>query len=204
VGIGLTGHPPIPLPASPLKGEGRSAFLFNTCGAVLAFFALNLPAFAQPTPYAGEQSRAIKALSEREIADLRAGKGMGYAKPAELASYPGPMHVLEHARELALTPAQREATQALIPPMREAAISAAERYITAERELDTLFVGGTASEAQLNAALQKSALALAEVRASHLRTHIAQRALLTPAQIAQYNTLRGYTQLRAPGTTKDY
>jgi hypothetical protein len=204
VEMGFARRTPIPLPASPLKGEGRSAFLFNTCGAVLAFFALNLPAFAQPAPYAGEQSRAIKALSEREIADLRAGKGMGYAKPAELASYPGPMHVLEHARELALTTAQREATQALIAPMREAAIAAAERYIAAERELDTLFVGGAASEPQLNAALQKSALALAEVRASHLRTHIAQRALLSPAQIAQYNALRGYTRVNAPGATKDY
>jgi hypothetical protein len=178
--------------------------IVNTCGAVLAFFALNLPALAQPAPYAGEQSRSIKALSDREIADLRAGKGMGFAKPAELASYPGPMHVLEHARALALTPAQREATQALIPPMREAAIAAAERYIAAERELDMLFVGGVANEALLNVALQKSALALADVRGSHLRTHIAQHALLTPIQIAQYNALRGYTRVSAPGATKDY
>lgn len=176
----------------------------NTCGAVLAFFGTNLPVFAQVTPYAGEQTRAVKSLSEREIADLRAGKGMGFAKPAELSSYPGPMHVLEHARALELTPTQREATQALIPPMREAALAAAERYIAAERALDALFAGGTASDLQLDAALQKSALALADVRASHLRTHIAQRSLLTPAQITQYNELRGYTRAALPGATKDY
>jgi hypothetical protein len=179
-------------------------FFINTCGAVLAVFALNLPVFGQSATYAGEQTRAIKALTEREVADLRAGKGMGYAKPAELASYPGPMHVLEHARELALTPAQHEATQALIAPMREAALIAAQRYIAAELALDALFVDGAASDAQLNAALQKSALALADVRASHLRTHIAQRALLTAEQIAQYNVLRGYTRVNAPGATKDY
>ena len=161
-------------------------------------------AFAQSAPYAGEQARPIKALSEREIADLRAGKGMGYAKPAELSSYPGPMHVLEFSRELGLSAQQRSATQALIPPMREAAIAAAERYLEAERALDQLFSSGAANEAQLDVALQKSANALADVRASHLRTHIAQRALLTPEQITQYNALRGYTTSALPGATKDY
>ena len=44
-------------------------------------------AFAQ-SPYAGMQTRAIKALSDQQIADLRAGRGMGMALP-------GPAHVLE-------------------------------------------------------------------------------------------------------------
>ena len=51
-------------------------------------------AFAQ-SPYAGMQTRAIKALSDQQIADLRAGRGMGMALPAELNGYPGPAHVLE-------------------------------------------------------------------------------------------------------------
>ena len=46
-------------------------------------------------PYAGMQQRALKALSEDQIADLRAGKGMGLALAAELNGYPGPIHVLE-------------------------------------------------------------------------------------------------------------
>ena len=44
-------------------------------------------------PYAGMESRAIKALSPQQIADLREGRGMGLALPAELNGYPGPMHV---------------------------------------------------------------------------------------------------------------
>jgi hypothetical protein len=42
--------------------------------------------------YAGQQTRAIKALSSQEEQDLRLGRGMGLAKAAELNGYPGPMH----------------------------------------------------------------------------------------------------------------
>jgi hypothetical protein len=35
-------------------------------------------------PYAGHETRPIKALSDREIADLKAGRGMGLALAAEL------------------------------------------------------------------------------------------------------------------------
>lgn len=56
------------------------------------------PAFAwAETPYAGMQSRQIKSLSDRQIADLRAGRGMGF--PVELNGYPGPSHVLEVSLE---------------------------------------------------------------------------------------------------------
>jgi hypothetical protein len=53
--------------------------LFLT-GALLFSFAF---AFAQ-TPYAGMQTRPIKALSEQQISDLNAGRGMGLAMAAEL------------------------------------------------------------------------------------------------------------------------
>ena len=59
------------------------------------------------------QTRAIKALSDQQIADLRAGRGMGMALPAELNGYPGPAHVLELADKLELTPDQRASVQAL-------------------------------------------------------------------------------------------
>ena len=45
------------------------------------------------TPYAGMQTRPIKALSEQQVADLGAGRGMGLALAAELNGYPGPSHV---------------------------------------------------------------------------------------------------------------
>jgi hypothetical protein len=39
-------------------------------------------------PYAGLAGRSIKALSEQQIADLQAGRGMGLALAAELNGYP--------------------------------------------------------------------------------------------------------------------
>ena len=65
------------------------------------------------SPYAGQESRGIKALSAQEVSDLLAGKGMGLAKAAELNGYPGPMHVLERAAQLQLTPDQTSKTEAL-------------------------------------------------------------------------------------------
>jgi hypothetical protein len=43
------------------------------------------------SPYAGMQTRPIKALSAEQVADLKAGRGMGLAMAAELNGYPGPL-----------------------------------------------------------------------------------------------------------------
>jgi hypothetical protein len=56
---------------------------------------LSAPVLAVDMPYAGQQARSIKALSDEEIAALRKGEGMGMAKAAELNGYPGPVHVLQ-------------------------------------------------------------------------------------------------------------
>jgi hypothetical protein len=42
------------------------------------------------TSLGGMQSRPIKALSDQQVSDLRAGRGMGLALAAELNGYPGP------------------------------------------------------------------------------------------------------------------
>ena len=66
--------------------------------AVILLLAFATAAQAQhQQPYAGLEQRQVKALSEQQIADLKAGRGMGLALAAELNGYPGPMHVLEHA-----------------------------------------------------------------------------------------------------------
>jgi hypothetical protein len=57
-------------------------------------------------PYAGLQNRSIKSLSDQQIADLNAGRGMGLALAAELNGYPGPVHAIELAGELHLSPEQ--------------------------------------------------------------------------------------------------
>src|SRR5437899_11303963 len=76
---------------------------------------------AQPAPYAGQQSRAIKALSDDDIAALLKGEGMGMAKAAELNGYPGPAHVLTLAKELALTESQLQQVTAIYDRMSAAA-----------------------------------------------------------------------------------
>lgn len=151
---------------------------------------------APAAPYAGLQSRDIKALSEAELADLRAGRGMGLALAAELNGYAGPMHALEHADALGLDAAQRARLTQLMDTMRADAIAAGERLIAAERALDRLFAEGTASPEAVRAATAAVATAQGEVRAVHLVTHIAAREVLTPAQRDRYAALRGY---RTPG-----
>ena len=82
--------------------------LFATGALLLASASV----FAQ-TPYAGMQTRAIKALSEQQVSDLNAGHGMGLALAAELNGYPGPSHVLELADKLELSSDQRARVQSL-------------------------------------------------------------------------------------------
>ena len=73
---------------------------------------------APAQPYAGSQARDIKALSPAQIAQLRAGEGMGLALAAELNGYPGPRHVLDLGAELGLTDAQRARFQQLFDAMK--------------------------------------------------------------------------------------
>ncbi len=143
-------------------------------------------------PYAGFQTREIKALSDQQIADLRAGRGMALALAAELNRYPGPMHVLEHATALSLTQEQTATMQRLMAQMRTQAVVAGEELIKAERALDRLFADARADDASLAAAVAEAARAQGKVRRIHLATHIATRGALTPAQIDAYDRVRGY------------
>src|SRR5712691_2371518 len=87
-------------------------FTHTLCAVALTVAASGV--HAQTSPYAGEQQRSIKALSERDIAELQSGHGMGLAKSAELNGYPGPAHVLELAAPLELTAEQQAATKELL------------------------------------------------------------------------------------------
>src|SRR5260370_16868302 len=59
----------------------------------------------QQQPYAGMESRAIKTLSDQQIADLKEGNGMGLALAGELNGYPGPRHAIDVTNHLLLSPA---------------------------------------------------------------------------------------------------
>lgn len=149
--------------------------------------------FAQtPQPYAGLQTRPLKALSGEELADLREGRGMGLALAGELNGYPGPKHVLELARELNLTNAQRARTQELFDAMTAEAVPLGHRLIAAETDLDRQFSGRTVTRASLTAATATIGATQGELRAAHLKYHLAMMDVLTPEQIARYGELRGY------------
>jgi Spy/CpxP family protein refolding chaperone len=117
---------------------------------------------------------------------------MGLAKAAELNSYPGPLHVLQLAAELGLSDAQRKATDSLYASMRQRALSIARQIIEAERALDRAFVNGAIGPATLRSQVGAIAILQGELRAVHLEAHLAQHALLTLEQVAQYDVLRGY------------
>lgn len=160
-------------------------------------FVLGAPAWAQShgahaQPYAGFEARAIKSLSEEDIAQLRAGKGWGLALPAELNGKPGPAHLLELKEEIGLSGEQVTAIEVLFADMKSDAVSAGERFIRAEAALSDAFAGDDLDEAKLRALLEASAKARAELRFVHLRQHLATVRILDPEQIAAYNRLRGY------------
>src|SRR5918993_1587955 len=124
-----------------------------------------------PQPYAGLQSRAVKALSEQEIADLRAGRGMGLALPAELNGYPGPVHVLELGEGIGMSAEQRARVEALHAAMRAEAIPLGERLIAQETDLDRLFAERRATPANLQVATEAVGATQGALRAAHLRFH---------------------------------
>jgi Spy/CpxP family protein refolding chaperone len=169
----------------------RVLALFLAAGAAAAVLA-PVPPRAAETPYAGLQERPIKALSADQIADLRASRGMGLALAAELNGWPGPLHALELAGPLALTPAQRARLEALLAAMRAETVPLGERVIAAEASLDRLFATRTVTPEALEAATAASGAALAALRAAHLRYHLAASEVLTAEQSEHYAVLRGY------------
>ncbi len=161
--------------------------------AVSALLACPAAGAAEPmSSYAGEHGRSIKSLSPDRIEGLLAGKGLGYAKAAELNGYRGPLHVLELADALGLTPAQREATTALRARMQQQAIVLGTDLVAAEEKLEMMFHHGHVDATTLQAQLDRIAALEASLRHAHLAAHIEQRDLLTSEQNARYPQLRGY------------
>lgn len=163
--------------------------------AVIALFAGS--ALAQDhqhkhAPYAGMQARAVKALSNQQVADLRAGRGMGLALAAELNGYPGPLHVIELADRIGLSGDQRHRVQQLYDAMKLEAVAVGEKLIAGETALDRAFKERSITPerlSELSAAIGKTQ---GELRAVHLKYHLTTTELLTAEQSRQYALLRGY------------
>lgn len=145
------------------------------------------------SPYSGQQSREVKSLSAQEVKDLLAGAGMGFAKAAELNRYPGPMHALELADPLALTPRQREQLAQLMQRHKAAARKLGEGVVALERELDALFAQGKPTPGEVERLTISIGQAQGRLRAEHLNTHLETTALLTAEQVDGYVKARGYS-----------
>lgn len=144
-------------------------------------------------PYAGLQTRAIKGLSEDDIAELRRGAGWGLALPAELNGVPGPAHLLELKDEIGLSDEQVAAIEAIYADMKAEAIAAGESFIAAEAALDQAFAEGRPSPGDLKSLIADAEAARAELRFIHLSRHLLTPPLLTDHQVELYKRLRGYT-----------
>ena len=158
-------------------------------------------AFAQDgrSPYASETKREIKSLSLEERMAYERGEGMGLAKAAELNHYPGPKHVLDIAPRISLTAAQITETQRIYEEMHLSAVRLGTMIVDKERNLDTLFADNAADPRGLEVAVKEIARLQGELRFVHLETHLKLKRILTPAQIARYDELRGYSGYKGQG-----
>jgi Spy/CpxP family protein refolding chaperone len=147
---------------------------------------------ASPSPYTGLETRQVKALSDQQIADLKAGRGMGLALPAELNGYPGPVHVLELGDRLGLTKEQNTRVQELHAAMKAETVPLGERLIAQETDLDRLFAAKSVTPASLQAVTVDIGSTQGALRAAHLRYHLSTLDILTPEQVRLYGELRGY------------
>ena len=161
--------------------------------ATVTIFALASTAALAQSPYAGMQSRSIKALSVQQIEDLKAGRGMGLALAAELNGYPGPAHVLELSDKLALSAAQQERIQKLFESMKTESTPIGARLIEQEGALDQQFASRSITPEALKDATVKIGVTQAELRNAHLKYHLETAQILSPDQMKQYAELRGYT-----------
>lgn len=161
------------------------------CTAALVATAIASPPHKGHAPYAGQESGAVSALSAEEIDGLRAGLGLGLAKPAELNGYPGPLHALELAAELRLSEEQTRAIRATYETMKANAKALGAKYIEAERSIDDAFrSGGDAAAVATRVAAAERLRA--ELRLVHLTAHLEITPLLTPDQRLRYAAMRGY------------
>ena len=172
----------------------------NRASLAVLLLVIAGPALAQGhQPYAGLQHRTVKALSQEQIDDLRAGRGMGLALAAELNGYPGPLHVLEHAEALGLSAEQRERTNELHQQMKNEAIPLGERLIEQETQLDRLFAEGEITPERLAALTEEIGVTQARLRNTHLKYHLAMMDVLSSDQVSRYRELRGYAAQHGGG-----
>ena len=150
---------------------------------------------SQSSPYAGQEVRDIKSLSDNDVQSLQNGTGEafgGLAKLAELNGYPGPRHVLDMASELQLTDKQRIEIELIYQNMSNIAKSIGAAIIDIEQDMDGAFANNTITQENLKLMLDKSAELYGQLRFVHLSAHLDTVQMLSIEQIQMYNKIRGY------------
>jgi len=169
---------------------------FRRCLCAIIFF-LSFSVYSAEHPkyksnYLGQEKRPIKSLSEDDIRQLKAGKGWGLAKAAELNGMPGPAHILQMKEKISLSKEQEVKIQALFEDMKSKAIPLGNELIELETKLNDSFANGTVTNELLSQQLDSIYIVRKKLRYVHLVTHLMTPKILTPQQIGQYNQLRGY------------
>ncbi|MEO1265761.1 MAG: Spy/CpxP family protein refolding chaperone [Pseudomonadota bacterium] len=180
------------MPSRPIQAGAPALTLAVVAIAIVAAAPSKAQHKGHAQPYAGQQTRAIKSLSAGDVKALQRGAGWGFAKAAELNGVPGPLHVLELADKLSLTPGQRDRVQAVFQKMNAAAKKLGTAFIAAERALDRFFQEQRTAAAELERLVATSARLRGELRGVHLAAHLETLPILTGDQRARYSALRGY------------
>jgi hypothetical protein len=167
-------------------------------GVIMSVVAVAAAAHTE-SPYVGQETRDIKALSPQDIDAYLHGRGLGYTKADELNRYPGSRHVLDLANELALTPEQMRQTRAIFETMQAQAVALGQQLVEQERALDRQFANGSMDAASLQAPLSDIGVLQANIRYAHLVAHLEQKAVLTEHHVQLYDQLRGYGAAHGKG-----
>lgn len=149
-------------------------------------------AFAQKSDYVGQESREIKALSSEDIQGYLEGRGMGFAKAAELNGYPGPMHVLQMKEALRISKSQEIKITAIFDKMKRETKALGKEIIAAESQLEREFRSNKANPSRVEDLTAMIGAIQAKIRASHLNAHIATKPIMTATQLEKYESYRGY------------
>lgn len=153
---------------------------------------LPLTGIAADSPYAGQEHRKIKALSEQEINDYMNGRGMGTSKAAELNHYPGPRHVLDHAKQLGLSQQQTAKAQEIYDAMSDDSARIGRLIVQKEVDLEALYTTQQADAENTLRIVRELATLQAKFRMAHLNAHLSMRQVLSSQQIVAYDRVRGY------------
>ena len=94
--------------------------------------------------------------------------------------------------ELVLSIEQEKSIQILFEDMKSKAIPLGKKLIELEKKLNISFANRSITNKLLRQQLKAISNVQMQLRYVHLQTHLITPTILTPAQIAKYNKLRGY------------